>query len=161
MFVAVAVFGIWLLRRLVVARQPREPLPSAPDDPLMQAAFAHAKTRLPQFKTLLAQPYQEALVKLRFASEQGDAEYLWAQVLRQLDADTLEVELTTLPETPGATDERRQQVRFEALEDWQVTDPAGKIHGGYSQRAMFAMARRDGQHLPARLLAHEKDYLPD
>jgi hypothetical protein len=44
------------------------------------------------------------------------------------------------------------------VEDWQVRDKAGAIHGGFTQRAMFAIARRDGVRLPKKLLQHEREY---
>jgi len=38
-----------------------------------------------------------------------------------------------------------------------VRDADGRIHGGYSQRAMYAIARRDGVKLPKALLRHEAE----
>jgi hypothetical protein len=39
----------------------------------------------------------------------------------------------------------------------QVRNADGRIHGGYSQRAMSAIARRDDVQLPQALLRHERN----
>lgn len=47
------------------------------------------------------------------------------------------------------------------VEDWQVRDAAGKVYGGFTQRAMFAIADRDSVKLPRSLLQIRKEYEPD
>lgn len=44
------------------------------------------------------------------------------------------------------------------IEDWQVRDALGQVHGAYTQRAMFAIARRDGVKLPPKLRDIEQEY---
>lgn len=45
-----------------------------------------------------------------------------------------------------------------ALVEVRFTDSRGRVHGGLSQRAMFAIARRDGRKLPRKLLEQESEY---
>lgn len=134
------------------------PLSTSPDDPLMLEALAKAKSGLAQFKQLLAEPRESALIKLRFVSSSNQVEHLWAEVLEVLGDDELGVRLVTPPVTHSGSLDRLHRCTLEDVEDWQVRAPDGKIHGGFTQRAMFAIARRDGVKLPKRLQEIEREY---
>ena len=142
-------------------RSPRPdfpPLPTAPDDPLLLEALSKAKASLDDFKRLLREPREHALVKVRFVSSSNEVEHLWAEVLELPGENELGVRLVTPPVTHSGQLDRLWRCTFEDIEDWQVRDATGRVHGGFSQRAMFAIARRDGVKLPRELLEQEKEY---
>lgn len=148
----------WMLLRWRMSRPDFPPLKTSPDDPLLEEALERAKATVPEFLARLQEPRQSALVKLRFVSSSDDVEHLWAEVLEVLGPDELGVRLVTPPVTHTGPLERLHRCALDDVEDWQVRDAAGKVHGAFSQRAMFAIARRDGVRLPKRLLAVEKEY---
>ncbi|WP_018607510.1 DUF2314 domain-containing protein [Uliginosibacterium gangwonense] len=158
LMICIAALVIWVGIRLFRPRTDYQPLLTEPDDPLMQDAFAQARATLEQFRTLLGAPHKHALVKLRFSSDSEQVEHIWADVLAQPVADELEISIATAPVSHKGRFERRCTCRLDEIEDWQLTDMQDKIHGGFSQRAMFAIARRDGLTLPRSLQALEKHY---
>ena len=113
------------------------PLNTDPDDPLMRAASTQAKETLNEFKKLLNEPHNNALVKIRFISSSNEVEYLWAEVLNLIDSDTLSVRLVTPPVTHTGQLERVWKCTFKDIEDWQVRDGKNLVHGGYSQRGRY------------------------
>lgn len=149
---------VWLFIR---ARSPRPdfpPLATSPDDPLLVEAEARARASIGEFLALARLPRQHVLVKLRFVSSSDTVEHLWAEVLSVVSDTELDVRLVTPPVSHTGTLERRRRCAVDDVEDWQVRDAAGRLHGGFSQRAMFAIARRDGVALPEKLLAQEREY---
>jgi uncharacterized protein YegJ (DUF2314 family) len=159
LLVAVVVgVGVWLYVRWRSPRPEFPPLNTAPDDPLMVEAAAKAKASIRDFVALLQAPYENALVKLYFVSSSQRVEHLWAEVQGVVSDTELDVLLVTPPVTHSGPLERRYICKIADIEDWQVRDRAGKIHGGFTQRAMFAIARRDGVRLPKKLLEQEREY---
>jgi len=150
--------GIWLYARWRSPRPEFAPLATADDDPLMLAAFARAKKSRPRFLSLARAPHGHALVKLRFVSSSGQTEHVWAEVLEVLSDTELGIRLVTPPVTHSGPLERLHRCSIDEVEDWQVRDADDRIHGGYSQQAMYAIARRDGVSLPKALLQHEAKY---
>ena len=157
LFAAFAV-AVWLFVRWRSPRPDFPPLDTAPDDPLLIDAMEKAKSSLGEFKRLLKESKQNALVKIRFVSSSNQVEHLWAEVLEVLGENELGVRLVTPPVTHSGQLDRLWRCSYEDVEDWQVRDAAGRVHGGFTQRAMFAIARRDGVKLPKNLLEQEKDY---
>lgn len=156
---AIAVLlAIAFLVRWRASRPEFPPLQTRPDDPLMLEALEKARESLAEFMTLVRAAHQHALVKLRFESSGGLVEHLWAEVLEVIDDATLGVRLVTPPVTHSGSLDRLWRCTLDDVEDWQVRDAEGRIHGGFSQRAMFAIARRDGVTLPKELLASEFEY---
>jgi uncharacterized protein YegJ (DUF2314 family) len=155
---ATVLVAIWLFVRWRSPRPEFAPLNTSPDDLLMIEAVAKAKGSLDQFLALLKAPKDSALVKLRFVSSSDQVEHLWAEVLEVLSDRELGVRLVTPPVTHSGKLDRLYRCDFEEIEDWQVRDAQGKVHGGFSQRAMFAIARRGGVKLPRKLLAQEREY---
>ncbi|MGC3982851.1 MAG: DUF2314 domain-containing protein [Steroidobacteraceae bacterium] len=150
--------GVWLFMRWRSPRPEIPPLQTSPDDPLMVDALAKAKSSIDQFLLLAREPRQNAHVKLHFVSNSNQVEHLWAEVLEILGSSELSVRLVTPPVTHSGQLDRLYRCSVEDIEDWQIRDGQGKIHGGFSQRAMFAIARRDGIMLPKKLLKHEAEY---
>ena len=163
--------ALWLLAGVAVAlliaawvrfRSPRPafpPLGTDPDDPLMLAAMERARASLDRFRALQARWPQDAFVKLRFTSSSGEVEHLAAHVEAWED-ERLTVLLVTPPVTHSGRVERRREIGPDEIEDWQVTAPDGTIHGGFTQRAMFEIARREGIKLPDELRRLEAQYAP-
>lgn len=152
------VVAVWLFVRWRSPRPDFEPLTTSPDDPLMVDALAKAKATVNQFLKLIRAPKESALVKLYFLSNSNEVEHLWAEVLEVLDDAELGVRLVTPPVTHSGELDRLYRCNVADIEDWQVRDAQGKVHGGFSQRAMFAIARRDGIKLPRKLLDVEHEY---
>lgn len=154
--VAVAVLiALWGFFRY--ARPEYPPLETSPDDPLMIEAREKAVASLPEFMTLFEAHPKDALVKLRFVSNAGVTEYLWAEVLEKKSADELGVRLVTPPATHSGTLDRLYTCKLSDLEDWQIID-GDKRHGAFTQRAMYKIARREGVKLPKKLAEAEKYY---
>ena len=130
-----------------------------PNDPALLAATERARRTTSQFRALYARYPEDAFIKLPFTSSSGDIEHLAAHV-EGIDGDRLDILLVTPPVTHQGEVERRREIGIEEIEDWQVTEPGGAIHGGFSQRAMFDIARRDGVPLPPKLQEMEKAYVP-
>jgi uncharacterized protein YegJ (DUF2314 family) len=151
--------GVWIFMRWKSPRPDFPPLNTSPDDPLMIEALEKATRSLAEFQALVAAPNQHAFIKLRFVSSSEQVEYLWAEVVEVLSNDEFDVRLVTPPVTHSGSLDRLWRCTPEDIVDWQVRDTNGKIHGGFSQRAMFAIARRDGVKLPRRLLEIEKEYI--
>ena len=91
-------------------------------------------------------------------SNSDQVEHLWAEVLGTQGEDKLDVRLVTPPITHSGRLDRRYTCDLSDVEDWQVRDAAGIIHGGFTQRAMYLIARRDEFSFPAKLLKHEHEY---
>jgi len=159
--VIVAGVFLWLVIRFRSARPEFPPLATKPDDPFMIEAEARAKATLTEFVALARAPKDNALVKLRFVSNSDQVEHLWAEVLEVVSDRELKVRLETPPVTHTGHLDRVYVCTLDDVEDWHVRDAAGKIHGGFTQRAMFAIARRDGVKLPKRLLEMERQYRND
>ena len=150
--------GAWAFARWRSPRPDFPPLPTSPDDPLMKDALAKAKASLDEFLTRLRSPKRSALVKLRFVSSSEQVEHLWAEVLELLPDNELGVRLVTPPVSHSGPLDRLHRCPLDDIEDWTVRDPSGKVFGGFTQRAMFAIARRDGIRLPTELLRIEREY---
>lgn len=140
-----------------LSRPQYPPLATEPDDPLLLEARERARASIPRFRELLAAHPGNGILKLRFVSNSDQVEYLWAEVLA-VTPSGYDVRLITPPVTHSGTLERLRSCTDDEIEDWQVTDAAGKHHGAFSQRAMFAIARRDGVELPRKLREIEREY---
>jgi len=150
--------GVWLFLRWRSPRPEFPPLHVSPDDPLMVEALAKAKGSLAQFLSLARASGEHGLVKVDFVSSSDQTEHLWAEVLEIFSDTELGIRLVTPPVTHSGQLDRVYRCNTEDIQDWQVRDSNGKIHGGFTQKAMFAIARRDGIKLPKRLLEHEEEY---
>jgi uncharacterized protein YegJ (DUF2314 family) len=151
--------ALWLFIRWRSPRPEFPPLQTDPDDPLLLAAMERATATRDAFRAHLAGSYESALIKLRFVSSSSQVEHLWAEVVEVLGHDELGVRLVTPPVTHSGPLDRLHRCTYDDIEDWQVRGTDGRIHGGFTQRAMFAIARRDGIPLPKQLAQHEAEYV--
>ena len=150
--------AVWVYMRIYSPLPEFHPLLTSPVDPLMIGALEKSKESIPEFLTLLNSPHENALVKLSFVSSTNEVEYLWAEVIGVVGKTELDVNLVTPPVTHSGHLERRYVCNVEDIVDWQLFNSEGKICGGFTQRAMFAIARRDGVKLPKKLLKWEREY---
>ena len=155
------IIGSLLYVRVFSPRPDFPPLDTRPDDPLLIEAMEKARASLPQFLELARQQQDSALVKLRFVSNSDQVEHVWAELLRVPSDTELDVRLVTPPVTHSGRLERLYTCNLDDVEDWYVRDPDGRIHGGFTQRAMFAIARRDGVALPRKLRQQEAEFADD
>lgn len=158
LILVLVLIGLWLYRRFKSPRPEFTPLQTRSDDPLLIEAVSKARATVDRFLTLARQPHDGALVKLHFVSSTDQVEHLWAEVLSVLSDTELEVRLVTPPVTHKGRLDRLYTCTIEDIEDWHVRDTAGRLHGGFTQRAMFAIARRDGVPLSRKLAEQERLY---
>ena len=166
-YVTAGVLAAWVLWWWFVGRNvPRlPPLSVDEDDPRMLAAMEQARNSLDRFRQLVdrGDPQDpgevQAQVKVGFVSSSGTTEHLWAEVL-ELGESGVSVRYLTPPVTHTGQLERLHEHSLEDVEDWAVFTEAGRIHGGYTQRAMFAIARETHGDLPPELAEQEARYVP-
>ncbi len=160
-FAAIAIFlaaGVFMFVRWRSPRPDFPPLPTAPDEPLLLDAMKKARSSVSEFLELARARPETAVVKLHFTSNSNEVEHLWAELVEAPGPDGLQVRLVTPPVTHSGELDRLYTCKIEDIEDWQVRDADNKIRGGFTQRAMFAIARRDGVKLPKKLLEIEREY---
>lgn len=151
-------FALWIFVRWRYPKPHFMPLETKADDPLLVEAMTKARASLEEFRDRLSRARHSALVKLRFVSSTNQVEHLWAEVVEVLSPNELGVRLVTPPVTHSGELDRLHRCNFEDIEDWQIRDEQGKVYGGFTQRAMFAIARRDGVKLPKQLTQQEHEY---
>lgn len=156
--ILVIVVGIWIYKRFSSSSPEYPPLETDPDDPLLLEAMEKAKATFSEFRELFEKYPEDAFIKLLFESNTGTVEHLGAHV-ESINGDDLHVLLVTPPITHKGHLDRKFFTTFDDLEDWQVTDIEGNIYGGFTQRAMFEIARRQGVELPEELREMEFKYV--
>lgn len=127
------------------------PIRLDPDDPLMLAAREMARHTLPEFALLFRMFPNKARLRIRFTVDDGVVESLWAEAVEEKDVDAYTVRLLNSASARGAAPRLLTTCTAEEIEDWQVTDDKGTVHGGFTQRAMFTVARRDSIKLSPKL----------
>mgnify|MGYP002622961156 CR=1 FL=1 len=154
-----AMVGILLLRRWLASHPfGLPPLDVSPDDPLMKEAEARARRALPTFLELVPHHPGSCYVKFAFESDSGAVEHLWARV-EGAEADGFAVRVETPPALHDGPFEPERTIPRSAVEDWQVELEDGRIRGGYTLHAMFAIHRRDLGDVPKRFAEHEARYV--
>ncbi|HEX3128180.1 MAG TPA: hypothetical protein VH394_12695 [Thermoanaerobaculia bacterium] len=129
----------------------------ADDDPLMLDAMAEAQRTVDRLRDLAPRYPGTTHVKIRFASDSGTAEYLWAE-LREMREDDMEVFLVNLPVTHSEKVERLRTVPLDDLADWQVEMEDGRFEGGGTMRVLFLRAREQWGELPSDMSELERRY---
>lgn len=152
------VVGFWIYNRFISPSPEFQPLETDPEDPLLLEAMEKAKSTFCEFKELFEKYPEDAFVKLYFESNSGTVEHLGAHV-ESIEGNELKVLLITPPVTHKGQLDRSYVCKFDDLEDWQVTDVEGNIYGGYTQRAMFEIAKRESVELPKELMEMESKYV--
>jgi uncharacterized protein YegJ (DUF2314 family) len=127
------------------------------DDPLMMEATAEAHRTLDRLRELAPRYPGTTHVKVRFASDSGKVEYLWAE-LRELREDDMEVFLVNLPVGHSEKVERLRSVPLDDLVDWQVEMEDGRFEGGGTMRVLFLRAREQWGGLPSDMSELERRY---
>ncbi len=134
-----------------------QPLDINDDDPLMMEATAEAHRTLGRLRELAPRYPGTTHVKVRFTSDSGKIEYLWAE-LRELREDDMEVFLVNLPVSHSEKVERLRTVSLDDLVDWQVEMEDGRFEGGGTMRVLFLRAREQWGGLPSEMSELERRY---
>jgi uncharacterized protein YegJ (DUF2314 family) len=141
-------------------RSPRPdfpPLEVGNDHPQIAAAIALARRRLSEFQHHATESPNQCLVKFALVTSSGATEHVWAEVV-EVAWPSLRVRLVTPPVSHEGKLDRLHDKTAADIEDWQVTLPDGRALGGFTQRAMFSIAREQWGSLPPELEADEKRY---
>jgi hypothetical protein len=134
------------------------PVAIDPDDPLLAAASAEARARLPRLFEVWP---GAAATRVRFSFEVDAAredleeegplvEHLWGEVLA-LEPGTVRVRVLT-PPLQGGLDLETLDVSLNHVSDWEVEHRDGSLEGNFTTRALVAVAERDGWEVPAEVL---------
>lgn len=124
----------------------------------MIEAEEKARSSLDAFFELFEKFPDHALVKLYFVSNTEQVEHLWAEVIEREGEENLRVRLVTPPVTHKGQLDRLYTCTLSDIEDWAVQDDSNNIYGGYSERAMFKIAEREGVVLPKKLMSRKNLY---
>ena len=127
-------------------------------DPAMLAAQKKARESLNRFRSLIESDAKESQVKVPFATNGGEIEHLWAEVL-SLTETSISVRYLTPPVSHTGKLERVHEHPVSDVEDWVVIDRNGLIYGGYTQRVMFERAREQWGRLPPELEKQASRYV--
>ncbi len=114
-------------------------------------APAKARASTDRLLSLTRQFAPRALVKPGFVGSSGQVEHLWAEALEMPGDAQPGVRLATPPMTHTGRLDRLRRCPVDDIEDGQVRADDGRIHGGFSRRAMSVIAARDGVELPEKL----------
>ena len=128
------------------------------DDPDMLRAVARAQEALPTLRELFRERPKDASVKFAFTTDAGTTEHLWADLL-ELGEATMRLRVRTKPATHAGDFALEQERPIDAIEDWQVEMPDGKIRGGFGYGPIFARAKKDLGSLPPGLAEHEHRFV--
>ena len=158
LLVALILLAVWAFVRWCAPRPEYMPLETRVDDPLLLAATQTARERLPEFAALPVARREDALVKLCFVSSTAQVAHPWAEVVEVLAPEEPGVQLVTPLVTHQGVLDRLHRCSSDEVQDWQVRAAGGKLHGGFTQWAMFAIARRHGVTLPKELAAQGAQY---
>jgi uncharacterized protein YegJ (DUF2314 family) len=153
--VALRVFWWWFVGRNV-PKYP--PLATDANDPALLIAQAEARRSIGRFRTLFDDKPNESQVKIPFATNGGQTEHLWAEVLSLSEA-SMTVRYLTPPVSHSGRLERVHDHQISDIEDWVVIDQQGHIHGGYTQRVMFDRVREERGGLPPELEKQASRYV--
>ena len=127
-------------------------MPVSDDDPIMQKAFAEAKSSVARFLELFPDHREDSMVKFRFTTNRGTAENLWADLL-EVDGRKAKVFVRTPPVEHDGEFERSREIHIDDITDWQIEFPDGTIRGGYTSRALFKIYERQEGHLHPKFRA--------
>jgi uncharacterized protein YegJ (DUF2314 family) len=117
-----------------------------PADPRLATAAAAAQRDLGVFRELVRQNRYDCAAKISMATVSNRLEHIWVNV-HTLNGDQFVVSLANEPVEELVEKEARFQVNSTALEDWVVELSPTSAKGGYSIRAMEAIARDHGYRL--------------
>ena len=116
------------------------------DSEELRESVQKARARLPQFIQQVRQHVDKPYIKFRFVTDHDIMEYLWGLV-RDYGDGVFRVSLVNQPQTQEGEFEVQQDVPEDAVEDWQILHPDGRISGAYSTIASFQYLERTGVRL--------------
>jgi uncharacterized protein YegJ (DUF2314 family) len=160
LYVVVAVvagLALFLWLRLRSPRPEFPPLEVGNDHPKIRAAVDQARERIDEFQRHVADAPERCIVKFALTTSSEAIEHVWAEVV-EVDWPRLQVRLVTPPVTHQGRMERLREITAEEIEDWQAILEDGQIRGGFTQRAMYHIAREQWGELPPDLAEAEKHY---
>lgn len=131
----------------------------SPDDPLMKAAAEKARATLPEFEKLQQEYPHHASLALGPIGPKGQ---MTPVLLRGRAADGYLVKRARNRADGSAAEYGPEFVcRVPDIVDWIVfeSEKKDRVHGGFTMRALLAIARRDGKELPPHVLEQEKKFV--
>ena len=153
--VAGVILFLWL--RIRSPRPDYPPLEVGNDHPMIRAAVDEARARIDEFQRYVTDAPERCIVKFALTTSSENIEHVWAEVV-EADWPRLQVRLVTPPVTHEGRLERLREISADEIEDWQATLEDGGIRGGFTQRAMYDIAREQWGELPPDLAEAEKHY---
>jgi hypothetical protein len=133
-----------------IASEP-PPLTVKSDDPEMLAATREAKSRLSEFKALIAVPQDGVTVRVPLLIEGVETFHEATLVGRK--GDTLKVEITLDDSSPPI----QRTYDMSEIRDWTVIKGGHRI-GGFTTRVMLKKAKAKWGTLPPSLQALERSF---
>lgn len=153
-----SILGMVFCLHFISPRPEFMPLLTNPDDPLLKAAMDNAKNTLADFIDLFDKYPHNASIKLKFISNTDQTEYLWAEVKAKHDEESFAVILVTPPVTHRGHLDRNIICRNSDIVDWVISDNSKRIYGGFTERAMFDIARMKNIPLSKKLRERQSMY---
>lgn len=117
-----------------------------PADPRLAAAAESAQRTLQTFRGFVHQNRYDCAAKISLATVSNGIEHIWVNV-HTVKGDQFVVSLANEPVEELVVKEARFEVAPSAVEDWVVELSPSSARGGYSIRAMKAIAREHGYRL--------------
>lgn len=139
----------WVYAFLGRFRLVPEPLLIDENEPLLLAAYEDARTALPRLREAFATCPETTLVRFPFRTDADTLEHLWGELL-ELRAAELRVRVATQPIEHEA-ELTEHTFPLSDLEDWEVEFPDGTLEGGWTTRAMVALAERESLPVPREI----------
>lgn len=133
-----------------------------PTDPLWVRAVARARDTLPTLREL-HQAREDCGVKFAFQTDGGTNEHVWGELV-EIGETSFRATIETPPIGHRGPLPKVVELPFDALEDWIVQYPDGRIRGGFTTLAEIMIRERDGLPLPphvAGFKSHLIDAVPD
>ncbi len=126
-------------------------MPIANDDPLILAAVERAKESWSQFLSIYPEHQEDSIVKFRLRTTDGEIENVWGDLL-ELESEAAQVYLRTPPVGNVDIPDRRMNVPFDDIVDWQVEYRDGTLRGGFTMQATYRIYEREVGHMPPEFL---------
>lgn len=122
----------------------------AADDPVMADAISKAKDTFGKFLEIYPEHRRDSTVRFRWPSDTGTIEHVWGDLL-EISEDKAKIYLRTLPASQKAPRDRTMTIDRDQINDWQVEFDDGTLRGGYTNRAVFKVIRREEGELHPEL----------
>jgi uncharacterized protein YegJ (DUF2314 family) len=144
--VILAIACVAIALRYALLDRSDEPVPIAPDDPIMIEAIRRAWETLPLMLDLHAQA-REVYVKFKHRTGVGQVEHVWGRIDR-IEADMVIASSISRVRSPGQELPPTLTFPLCYVDDWQVHEGGGLVRGGFTTQAMIAICERDKHPVP-------------